>query len=138
MRLGLIASTAMLTVSCSSTVCSTLVPGRNIDFAGWERATRAEVGTHNGPRMRVDDPGALRRIVEIARAQSGPWKVPWYGVPVGRLNVDIYEGDVFLGHLGVGDEFLETQWGDGFYCHELEVADRERILDLVGNPRRSE
>lgn len=89
--------------------------GKVRTFPPFHDVTRIVVRHHSKEVQTINNPQALRRIVDFMNLQLKGWEVPWYGVPVPAWDVGIYSRDIFLGSFGAGETFFETQREGGFF-----------------------
>jgi hypothetical protein len=89
----------------------------------FERLTRADrvvIASNLGKPLRtVADTQLVGQLVRFAVDHGSDWGEPWYGTPVPLFRADFYRGSTFLGHLGVGSDFLEPQGCGGFQSRSL-------------------
>jgi hypothetical protein len=127
MRPTLTVTLLVLTTSC-------LAAERSIDLARLEQTRRVDVRTTPaGVTKSIEDVAIIQKVVAFAKTRQTGWRAPWYGTPIGRVALDFYGTDGFLGHLGIGEDFLETQQ-DGFFSRSLKQEEREdliRVLDVA-------
>jgi hypothetical protein len=106
-----------------ATACSQ----QNLNFGPFEHVTRIEVRHHGGGTSPITSPAQIASVVGFANQELAGWKVPWAGVPVPDISADLYSESTFLGHLGVGPGFLETQ-RDGTFLAKFVSSGREHLF----------
>jgi len=115
--------------SCGGGTCG------DMHFERLREANRAIVTVESHPvgaEIRSQD--ALRRLVDFAQDHSSGWGYPWYDAPVARLRVDFFADTLFLGDLGVGNNFLSAQGCGYFQSRRVSGADRKHLISLIGVP----
>ena len=80
---------------------------------------------------KITDSKRISQIVAFVDSHRGGWYAPWYGVPVPRVSIEVYEGTEFKGSFGVGKNFLETQRNGGFYSQDAAPDDVRSFLGLL-------
>jgi hypothetical protein len=55
-------------------------------------------------------------------------------VPVPSFSAQIYDGETFKGHVGLGNGFLSAQRDGGFASKGISAADEEKFLQILGMP----
>ena len=116
--------------------CSLVLPVRSYPPLGV--VTRIEVkDRRNGNPVRViDDPAAVKRVVEFVDGQERGWggQADWAGVPIPQVSAYFYNGSEFLGHFGVGSGFFECQRVGDFSSKSCSTAHERLFLELIGLP----
>jgi hypothetical protein len=80
---------------------------------------------------KITDSARVSQIVAFVDSHRGGWYAPWYGVPVPRVSIEVYEGTEFKGSFGVGKNFLETQRDGGFYSQDATSDEVNTFLALL-------
>jgi hypothetical protein len=113
--------------------CSTSNSCPDMHFERFREADRAVVTLDSraiAAEIRSQD--TLHALADFAQAHSTGWGYPWYGPPVPRLRVDFFSGTRFLGDFGVDTNFLSAQGCGYFQSRHVSVADRRRLIALIG------
>jgi hypothetical protein len=116
---------AILASACSSSC-------KSVSFALFEKADRVVIKADSNPVSRITDPVVISKIVAFALAHEQGWKAPVPDTPIGGLKLEFYSGDQFLGHIGIGRAFLETQGCDYFVSRPLTENDLRLVLGILG------
>jgi hypothetical protein len=80
----------------------------------------------------ITDRSTISQIAVFAEVRSGGWGTPLAGTPVANITLDFYSGGQFLGHLGIGRSFIESQGCGAFVSRTLTNTDRGEIARLIG------
>jgi hypothetical protein len=122
----LVAIVFLLVAGCSEKCAS-------VNFKGWENADRVVVTKASKTTLKaLSDRSTISRIAAFAQSRSSEWATPLAGTPVAPITVEFYSGGQFLGHLGVGESFIESQGCGAFVSRKLGSADRSEIVGLLG------
>ena len=81
----------------------------------------------------IANPDSIARVIDFVNARREGWEVPWSGVPVPVTIAEFYRGREFLGHVGAGAMFFETQRRDDFASRHAtgeEVAAFNALLGI--------
>ncbi|HEY2377988.1 MAG TPA: hypothetical protein VGH98_18585 [Gemmatimonadaceae bacterium] len=115
------------------TACGGKVP----PYPPLEGITRVEVRGRLAQRdttvASIADPERIGRILAFVNARCAGWERPWAGIPVPIVVADFYRGSEFMGHVGSGASFLETQREDDFASRSAspeEVAEFNALLGI--------
>ena len=76
---------------------------------------------------------SIGRLVAFVNARRDGWERPWYGIPVPSVVANFYREGEFMGHVGSGPSFLETQREDDFASRpssSSEVAEFNALLGI--------
>ena len=121
-----------VSVTLSSTACNRTVP----TYPTLDGVTRVEVHVRAAGRdstiESIVDPDAVARITAFVNARRDGWEVPWFGVPVPTTEAYFYRGPQFLGHVGAGATFLETQRLDTFASRPASAEEVAAFNALLG------
>lgn len=105
-----------------------------------EGVTRIEVrvrlGSLDTTLAPITDRDSVQRIVAFVNARRDHWTTPWYGVPVPTTIADFYRGKEFLGHVGTGTNFLETQRRGEFTSRVASAEEVATFNALLGLPTK--
>jgi hypothetical protein len=106
-----------------------LVPPVALDLSGLQQTDRIVI-----PRIgrTITDPASIQTVVQVAQGHSARWEVPWYGVPVGSVQIEFRQGTTWGGALGIGERFVVTQWQGGFYSRPISAEDQALLLSALG------
>ena len=83
--------------------------------------------------MTITDPVRVAKVVQFVDARNSDWQTPWYGIPVPGVTAEFWRDKEFLGHLGAGPEFFETQRQGAFasrVASKGEVSAFVQLLDV--------
>lgn len=80
----------------------------------------------------IIDPDSLGRVVAFVNVRRDGWKRPWSGIPVPVVLAEFYRGKVFMGHVGSGASFLETQREDDFASRPASAEEVAAFNALLG------
>jgi hypothetical protein len=75
---------------------------------------------------------SVARLVEFVNARRSGWRRPWYGIPVPTTVAELYRGSEFMGHVGAGPSFLETQRQDDFASRPATAEELAAFDALLG------
>lgn len=79
----------------------------------------------------ISDLKQISKIVAFIDAHREGWDSPLAGVPVPSVILEFYEGEMFKGHFGVGNDFFETQ-REGIYCSKsISEREEQEFLGLI-------
>lgn len=82
----------------------------DVEFSKVGKVTKIVVrADHNKTLSTITDTDRIMKIVAFIDERRKGWSKPWVGVPVPTIVADLYDGDKFKGHFGVGKNFFETQ-----------------------------
>lgn len=93
---------------------------------------RVRVGSRDTTLAPITDRDSVERIVAFVNARRDRWTQPWYGVPVPRTVAELYNGSAFVGHIGAGANFLETQRLGDFASRSASPEEVATFNALVG------
>ena len=108
--------------------CSTMA------FASAGSATRIEVKSDDGtlkPRQ-ITNRKQIAAIVDFFKARTSGWHAPWYGVPVGQVRAEIYQGQKFIADFAVGRDFFGAQGCGYFYIRKASQVEIQELSKLLG------
>jgi len=115
------------------TACSGKVP----PYPPLDGITRVEVRARLAGRdttvASIAERDRIGRIVAFVNARRAGWEQPWAGVPLPIVVADLYRGSEFMGHVGSGASFLETQRQGDFASRSAsadEVAEFNALLGI--------
>ena len=80
----------------------------------------------------IDSTEPIASVLGALAQHSSGWEVPRTGVPVAKLRLNFYQGDRFLGNVGVGKSFLTTHQYGSFFSKPSDEAEYARLLDIMG------
>lgn len=102
-------------------------------FHTWETADHVLVKENSKKLLRtIADRPAILGLAKFAEAHQTGWSTPAAGTPVAPLTLEFFSGTKFLGHLGIGENFLEAQGCDDFVSRDLSRADRSALIRSIG------
>ena len=114
--------------------CNRAVPAYSA-LAGITRIdVRARVSGRDTIVASIANPDSIVRVTDFVNARRDGWEVPWSGVPVPVTTAEFYRGSEFLGHVGAGATFFETQRRDDFASRPAtseEVAAFNALLGIT-------
>jgi hypothetical protein len=112
--------------------CARSVPA----YPPLDGVTRVEVQVRVSGRdtvvANIVDPDSVRRITTFLNARRAGWERPWYGIPVPIVVANFYRGGEFMGHVGSGSSFLETQREDDFSSRPASAEEVAAFNALLG------
>jgi hypothetical protein len=121
------ASVALLAAACGGKVPS---------YPPLDGVTRVDVRVrlngHDTTVASIADPDSIRRIVAFVNARRDGWERPWYGIPVPIVVANFYRGSEFMGHVGSGASFLETQREGDFSSRPASTEEVAAFNSLLG------
>jgi hypothetical protein len=121
---------ATILVLLSIQGCGT--PCNRMDFDPWKQADHIVVRrTSNIFVKNITDTAVIKQTAEFAQARRDGWSVGVGGTRIPEYNLDFYSGEHFLGHLGVGKTFIESQGCDDFVERKLSSSDQRLIFGLL-------
>ena len=103
-----------------------------IEFPKVARASRVVVKDRSGKTFEIAEADRVHAIVDFIDARRDRWEQPWYGVPVGRVHLSIYNGDEFKGTLGIGKNFFDCQRYGRFASRSASDGEVSEFLQLLG------
>jgi hypothetical protein len=105
-----------------------------MNFTELRRANRIVIVTNRFDKVlrTIDDSQEVAKVVTFVEREAEGWDVPWYGAPVPKINITFYAGHRLVNTVGIGPNFLGTQFKGNFYSKEIDSATRAAVLDLVG------
>lgn len=104
-------------------------------FHSWETADRVLVKGNSKTLLRtITDKTVILGLAQFAEAHQTRWSLPAAGTPIAPLTLEFFSGPKFLGHLGIGQNFLEAQGCDDFVSRNLSGADHSAVIRMLGNP----
>ena len=110
--------------------------GKMRPYPPLEGVTRVDVRVRLAGRdttiASIVDPDSVRRIAAFVNARRDGWERPWYGVPVAVVVADFYRGKDFMGHVGSGASFLETQREGDFASRPASAEEVATFNALLG------
>jgi hypothetical protein len=107
-------------------------------FHSWETADRVLVkGNSKILLLTITDKTIILGLAKFAEAHQTGWSLPAAGTPIAPLTVEFFSGTKFLGHLGIGQNFLEAQGCDDFVSRNLSGADHSAVISMLGTPNVS-
>jgi hypothetical protein len=102
-------------------------------FHVWETADHVLVKENSKTNLRtISDRTVILGLAKFAEAHQTGWSTPAAGTPVAPLTLEFFSGTKFLGHLRIGDNFLEAQGCDDFVSRNLSRADRSVLIGSIG------
>lgn len=102
-------------------------------FRTWETADRVLVQVDSKAVVRtIIDRSVILELARFSEAHQTGWSIPAAGTPAARLSIEFFSGNKFLGHLGIGRNFLEAQGCDDFVSRRLSAADRSVVIRMLG------
>jgi hypothetical protein len=106
-----------------------------MNFKAWEGADRVVIREESKTTVKtITDRSAISQIAAFAEARSTGWGTPLAGTPVANITLDFFADGRFLGHLGIGKTFIESQGCGAFVSRALTNTDRGQIVRLIGVP----
>ena len=104
-------------------------------FRSWETSDRIELSENSKAALEtISDKERILQVARFVENREDGWSVPLVGTPIARFNLRFYSGRTFLGHLGIGTNFLEAQGCDGFVSRNLPPKERQLLVSLIGRP----
>jgi hypothetical protein len=102
-------------------------------FDNWNSADRVLITTNLfEPLEIIHDAAVIQAVLTLLNTQLDGWNVPEEGVPVAPMKLNFYQGDGFLGHLGVARAYWVAQVFGGFWSKE--TGETPRLVELLGLP----
>lgn len=102
-------------------------------FHTWETADHVLVKESSKTVLRtITDRTVILGLAKFAEAHQTGWSTLAAGTPVAPLTLEFFSGAKFLGHLGIGENFLETQGCDDFVSRSISRADRSALVGSIG------
>jgi hypothetical protein len=89
------------------------------------------------PISKITSPEVVSAIVAFVDARRRDWGTPWFGVPVGVVTTEFYDGTDFKGSFGVGDNFFTTQREGMFLSLKASPSDTQAFLKLLKSDSES-
>ena len=86
----------------------------------------------NQPLATIDSDEVIDAVLGVLAQHSFGWEVPKTGVPVARLRLNFYQGERFLGNVGVEQSFLTTHQYGSFFSKPSDIAEYTRLLEIIG------
>lgn len=135
--LGVLLPFLLLVLGCCS--LGYFIGSRGTTYPLLGPITRIVVKTNtvNVPTYVIDDPIAVRQIVDFVDRQRhgwGAWGSGWAGIPVGQINLEFFNGDEFHGSFGIGPGFFECQREGDFDSKHCSRSSEIEFLKLIGLP----
>lgn len=93
---------------------------------------RARLAGHDTAVGSIVEPNRITRIVAFVNARRAGWEQPWAGVPVPTVVAEFYRGSEFMGHVGSGASFLETQREGDFASRPASTEEVAEFNALLG------
>ena len=104
-------------------------------FERFSNATIIRISTNHDKTLRViTEQKTISEIVNFAIEHGDDWGTPVFGTPVAKVRANIYQGDKFLGDLGIGTNFLTAQGCRYFQSRSVSKKDRAELISLFGVP----
>lgn len=104
-------------------------------FHTWETADHVLVKENSKTLLRtITDKAVILGLAKFAEAHQTGWSIPAAGTPIAPITLEFFSGTKFLGHLGIGHNFLESQGCDDFVSRNLSRADLSAVIRKLGNP----
>lgn len=81
----------------------------------------------------IRSPARIADICALANRYSDKWGGAGdvFGVPIAPLKAEFFAGQVFQGHLGIGDGFLETQRDGDFASRQVSKSETNALKTLL-------
>ena len=111
---------------------------KTTSFSPIGKVTRIEViGSTSSPLKIIKDKNQISRISAFIDKNATDWGgfADWAGVPVPDIVINLYDGENFKGHFGVGSNFFETQRSGDFTSKSASKSERGEFLRLIGISR---
>jgi hypothetical protein len=107
---------------------------KDMAFARLDGVTMVIIKFDNGhsTEKQITDLEHIRRIVNFIKAQDSGWYAPWYGIPVGEFNVELFKGKQFVADFAVGKNYFEAQGCGSFYIRDASSSEVSEALGLFG------
>ena len=107
-------------------------PFRDFPKIGTVTSAMVKVHSESLAYATMTDAKSLSLLVDFIDERRAGWYTPWYGIPVPVVIVDLYDGNTFKGHFGVGKDFFETQRQGGFFFKDAKPTEVQGFLKLAG------
>lgn len=109
--------------------------GSKRDFSPLGQVTTANlwISASDGSKYgwKISDPKDLSRIVTFVDSQRANWGTPWFGIPVPKVEVQLFDGQKAKGSFGVGKDFFETQREGGFFSKKASPGEIRCFFDAA-------
>lgn len=103
-----------------------------VSFDHLNRANRLVVTTNTNKTLKTfEDAGTLAKVVTTLKKYPVHWDVPIGGVPIAELRLNFYEGDTFLGNVGLAETFLTAMVNGNFVSRTFDAAGYLELVKLV-------
>jgi hypothetical protein len=99
--------------------------------------SRIEVRTNEDQLLKtIEDASTICAFVAYVDNRRTGWGGfnDAFGVPVPFIVANVYDGNVFRGHVGLGNGFLEAQRDGGFASKAITNAEELEFLQILGVP----
>lgn len=80
---------------------------------------------------KISDTKDLSRIVIFVDSQRANWGTTWFGTPVPKVEVQLFDGQQAKGSFGVGKDFFETQREGGLFSKKATPGEIHSFLDAA-------
>lgn len=84
--------------------------------------------------VEVKDPKQIEKIAAFINARLHGWSTPWSGAPIGKVYLDFYADEKFVGNFYVGPGFFGRDLGTRFFSKRAEEKDVAELGRLLGLP----
>ena len=126
---------AVATLALATNGCTIGARCSDMQFARLRPADRVLITTNMNETLRtISDPASVAALVSFAEAHASDWEVPWYGPRGALVRANFYDGNRFLGDLGVGSTFITAQGCGDFHSRPVSAEDRVVIMQMFGVP----
>lgn len=106
-------------------------PTRSFPSVG--RLTRIEITDNHDRTIKIiEDERRIGKVIAFIDEHRTGWGTPLAGVPIPTTIANLYDGEEFRGHFGVGPDFFETQREGDFVSKPASEGERREFLDLIG------
>lgn len=107
--------------------------GQTFDFSPMLSADSLTVRVSGGGVERpISDAKAVAACVGFLQSHRDRWQAPWFGIPVGRVQIVFLSQAKPLGTLEIGKGFVSTQQAGGFYTRSISTDEVDQLLAAVG------
>ena len=99
------------------------------------KVTRIEVTNNMSvPLKKITDKNQISKISAFIDKNVSGWGSfgDWAGTPVPKVVANLYDGEKFKGHFGVGSNFFETQRNGDFMSKSASQSEIKEFLNVVG------
>jgi hypothetical protein len=106
---------------------------QKVEVQALDDVTKIRVATNHDQALKtITAPNEISEIVQFINAHRRDWETPWAGVPVPTKVANLYKGEEFAGHFGVGEGFFEAQFDSrGFFSQPASEEERAEVLRLL-------